>query len=76
MRYLMFVSTDTEPDTDPNATPDVDAWFEDVNSRGRLVMGDRLRPREDATTVRVRSGLTPTIPLITAAHDKVDHRGT
>jgi hypothetical protein len=56
MKYLMFVATDTEPDTDPNAAPDIEAWFEDVNGRGKWVMGDRLRPREDATTVRVRSG--------------------
>jgi len=56
MKYLMFVATDTEPDTDPSAAPDIEAWFEDVNDRGKWVMGDRLRPREDATTVRVRSG--------------------
>ncbi len=56
MKYLMFVATDTEPDTDPGAAPDVEAWFEDVNDRGKWVMGDRLRPREDATTVRVRAG--------------------
>ncbi len=56
MKYLMFVATDTEPDTDPSAAPDIETWFEDVNGRGKWVMGDRLRPREDATTVRVRSG--------------------
>ncbi len=56
MKYLMFVATDTAPDTDPGAVPDMETWFEDVNSRGKWVMGDRLRPREDATTVRVRSG--------------------
>ncbi|MET3807970.1 hypothetical protein ABIB25_004997 [Nakamurella sp. UYEF19] len=56
MKYLMFVATDTDPDADPHAAPDIEAWFEDVSSRGKWIMGDRLRPREDATTVRVRSG--------------------
>ena len=56
MKYLMFVATDTDPDPDPAAAPDIEAWFDDVTARGKWVTGDRLRPREDATTVRVRSG--------------------
>ena len=56
MRYMMFVATDTEPDADPAALPDIEAWGTDVVERGKWVLGDRLRPVEDATTVRVRSG--------------------
>jgi hypothetical protein len=38
MKYLMFVATDTEPDTEPAAAPDIEAWFEDVDSRGKWVV--------------------------------------
>lgn len=56
MRYLMFVATDPEPDTSTEPLPDIEVWGEDVVSRGKHVIGDRIRPVEDATTVRVRSG--------------------
>ena len=56
MKYMMFVATDSEPDPTPEAPGDIEAWFADVEGRGKWVTGDRLRPVEDATTVRVRSG--------------------
>ncbi len=56
MKYLMFVATDPEPDTSSEPHTDVEAWFADVEGRGKWVIGDRVRPAEDATTVRVRSG--------------------
>ncbi len=56
MRYMMFVATDPEPDTDPSAIPDVEEWVETNDTRGTRVLGDRLRPVSDATTVRVRAG--------------------
>lgn len=56
MRYLMFVATDTEPDTSTEPPPDIEVWIADVESRGKWVTGDRLRPVGDAVTVRVRSG--------------------
>ncbi len=56
MKYMMFVATDTEPDSDRERPGDVETWFADVNSRGKWLDGDRLRPVADATTVRVRSG--------------------
>lgn len=56
MRYLMFVATDPEPDTSAEPLPDIQVWGDDVVARGKHVVGDRLRPAEDATTVRVRSG--------------------
>jgi hypothetical protein len=54
MKYMMFVATDTEPDTDPAPVTEIDDWFDEI--KGRWVMGERLRPASDATTVRVRSG--------------------
>jgi hypothetical protein len=56
MKYMMFVATDAAPDTSPEPPADIEAWFADVEGRGKWVTGDRLRPVEDATTVRVRSG--------------------
>jgi hypothetical protein len=56
VQYFMFVATDTEPDTSPEPAADIQEWFADVNGRGKWVTGDRLRPVEDAVTVRVRSG--------------------
>ena len=56
MKYLMFVCTDPEPDTSTEPMPDIEKWFTEVEGSGKHVVGDRLRPAEDATTVRVRSG--------------------
>lgn len=56
MRYMMFVATDQQPDTSAEPPTDVEEWFRDVNGRGSWVIGDRLRPVEEATLVRVRGG--------------------
>ena len=55
MKYMMFVATDSDPDLASEA-PDIEDWVADVDRRGIRVTGDRLRPTEDATTVRMRSG--------------------
>ena len=54
MKYMMFVATDSEPDTDPEQPGEIHTWL--AHTAGRRVTGDRLRPAEDATTVRVRAG--------------------
>jgi hypothetical protein len=56
VKYLMFVCTDTEPDTDPTPEPDVELWVSDNDARGRRLAGDRLASTSAATTVRVRGG--------------------
>ncbi|HEY0637509.1 MAG TPA: YciI family protein [Pseudonocardiaceae bacterium] len=56
MKYMMFVCTDTEPDTDAAELPDVDAWVSENDARGRRLDGDALAPPSAATTVRVRGG--------------------
>jgi hypothetical protein len=56
MQYMMFVCSDTEPDTDPSAEPDIEAWVADNDSAGRRVLGSVLAPPAAATTVRVRNG--------------------
>ena len=59
MQYLLFINT--APDIDPSAPPEkepleVDDWVDQMDARGIRKMGERLRPAEDATTVRVRKG--------------------
>ena len=54
MKYMMFVADDPDGETlDDGPLPD---WAADVDRRGKRVIGDRLRPAGDATTVRVRKG--------------------
>jgi hypothetical protein len=56
MKYMMFVATDPEPDLGTESDDDIEAWLTEVTRSGKRVTGDRLRPVEDATTVRVRAG--------------------
>lgn len=53
---MMFVATDSDPDEAPEAPGEIDAWVDDVAKRKKRVTGDRLRPKRDAKTVRVRKG--------------------
>ena len=52
MRYLMLVcaSEDVGPDVPPGP------WIAEMERRGVRVLGQRLRPVSDSTTVRVREG--------------------
>jgi hypothetical protein len=56
MKYMMFVCTDTEPETDESQVPDIHAWVADNDAAGRRVGGSVLGPPAAATTVRVRGG--------------------
>ena len=56
MKYLMLVCID--PDIQPgqdDGAPDVNDWVHEMDSKGIRVMGERVRPGSDATTVRVRN---------------------
>jgi len=56
MKYLMFVCTDTEPDTDKDNEPDINEWVAEHDTSGRRLQGMVLAPKSSATTVRVRNG--------------------
>jgi len=58
VKFLMLVCTDTEPDTDESATPDIDAWVAENDAAGRRLLGTPLAPAAEARTVRVRGGET------------------
>ena len=53
MEYLMFVVVD--PTGEPS-DESPQAWVDELEAAGTRLHGDRLRPVEDATTVRVRNG--------------------
>jgi hypothetical protein len=56
VKYLMFVCSDTEPDTDQAAMPDIHDWVAENDATGRRLQGNALAPADSATTVRVRDG--------------------
>ena len=56
MKYMMFVCTDTEPDTDTAPEPDINLWVAENDAAGRRLQGNVLGPTSAATTVRVRNG--------------------
>jgi hypothetical protein len=56
--YLMFVCTDTEPDTDTAPEPDIEEWVAEGTRRGIRKQGDALLRPEHAKTIRVRNGET------------------
>jgi hypothetical protein len=64
MKYLMLVCTE-KPTTDDQgdlgrpagaapAEVDVDAWVTEMDTRGVRLIGERIRPESNSTTVRVR----------------------
>ena len=56
MKYMMFVCSDTEPETDESRVPDIEVWVADNDTAGRRITGNVLAPPSAATTVRVRGG--------------------
>ena len=56
MKYMMFVCTDTKPETDESQVPDIHAWVAENDAKGRRLGGSVLAPASSATTVRVRGG--------------------
>jgi hypothetical protein len=56
MRYMMFVCTDPEPDTDTSYMPEIGDWVAENDATGRRLQGNELAPTAAATTVRVRNG--------------------
>ncbi|MFD6416624.1 YciI family protein [Streptomyces sp. NPDC060194] len=55
MKYLLLVCTEG-PFEASEAELDPTAWVEENDRKGVRLLGDRVRPAEDATTVRVRDG--------------------
>jgi hypothetical protein len=60
VKYMLLHYVDESiapnPDENAHAASALAAWIGEMEGRGVLVQGDRLRPVADATTVRVRDG--------------------
>jgi hypothetical protein len=60
MRYLMLVCVDESvvlpPEEEARMPGRTQRWAQDVDSREVRVIGSRIQPVSDATTVRVRDG--------------------
>ncbi|MCU1505387.1 MAG: hypothetical protein QOD27_122 [Microbacteriaceae bacterium] len=54
MRYMLFIATDPEAEKYDAGLDNIEEWVAENDRRGISVLGDRLRPVEDATTVRMR----------------------
>lgn len=60
MRYMMLICHEDSVSANPgkDLLAETEAWVEEMDSRGVLKSGNRLRPATDATTVRVRDDET------------------
>jgi hypothetical protein len=56
MRYMLMICADESAQNGAAEDSEGYAWFEEMERRGVLRGGERLRPSGDATTVRMRSG--------------------
>jgi hypothetical protein len=56
MRYMLMICDDESAQNGAVEDSEGYAWFVEMERRGVLRGGERLRPSGDATTVRMRSG--------------------
>ncbi len=58
MRYLLLIVSDPAAPAYIPEEDNIEEWVADLERRGAAIVGDRLRPPSDATTVTVRDGKT------------------
>jgi hypothetical protein len=60
MKYMLLICADENleltAEQQAEIGPTMDAWLKDVDGRGVRLLGERLSPVSDATTVRMRGG--------------------
>ncbi|TAM71242.1 MAG: hypothetical protein EPN48_01280 [Microbacteriaceae bacterium] len=56
MRFLFLICTDSTAEPYEAAEDNIEEWITDVTGSGVHVIGDRLRPGEEAVTVKRRNG--------------------
>ena len=60
MKYMLLICADENleltAEQQAEIGPTMDAWLKDVDGRGVRLLGERLSPVADATTVRMRGG--------------------
>ncbi|HKR70641.1 MAG TPA: YciI family protein [Streptosporangiaceae bacterium] len=59
MKYMMLICSDDSVVLSPKERAEIpaatEAWVQEMDSSGIRLLGDQLRPPNDATTVRVRN---------------------
>ena len=55
MKYMMFVVSDSQPDS-PSDESDIGLWVDPLDASGKRVIGEVLAPPAESTVVRVRGG--------------------
>jgi hypothetical protein len=55
MKYMMFVITDSQPDTERDES-DVNLWVDELDAGGKRVIGEVLQAPTESRVVRVRDG--------------------
>lgn len=55
MHYMLFIATDPDAEPYDAAADNTEEWFNSIPPH-KYIQGDRLRPVEDAKTVRKRGG--------------------
>jgi hypothetical protein len=68
MKYMMFVVSSLEPDTEKDDS-DVDLWVDPLDASGKRIIGEVLQPPSASTVVTVRGGrvLTTQGPYVETA---------
>jgi hypothetical protein len=57
MKYLMMVCVDeSKAGHEPGEDDSVEPWVEEMDGKGIRIVGDRIRPQSDWTTVKIRQG--------------------
>ena len=56
MQYLFLIRTDLGAEPYREEDDNIQEWVAEVDARGKRAQGDRLRPVEEAKTVRLRHG--------------------
>ncbi len=56
MRFILFICDDPTAEPYLASEDTIEEWVGALEGGGRYVLGDRLRPAEDARTVIVRAG--------------------
>lgn len=54
MRFLFLIVSDPEGEPTRDDESEVDRWVDTMDASGARILGERLRPAADATTVRRR----------------------
>lgn len=55
MKYMMFVITDSTPDSERDES-DIDLWVDELDASGKRVIGEVLQAPTESRVVRVRDG--------------------